>query len=170
MNATFVDLPAPIDPLRLFFHDGVLVGVAFHGDTEDLEKALTRRFGGAPVPGPGDPATLELLRAYFAGETTTLERIQADPHGTPFQRRVWEELRRIAPGTTLTYAELARAVGRPTATRAVAGANARNPVPVVIPCHRVVASGGGLGGYGGGLSRKRWLLAHEGRGGGTLLP
>jgi methylated-DNA-[protein]-cysteine S-methyltransferase len=161
MSLTYVDFPAPIDPLRLYFHDGVLVGVGFAGDFETLERALPRRFGEPAVPGPGDPATLERLRAYFAGDANALDAIPADPGGTPFQRRVWDELRRIPAGRTVTYAELARTVGQPTATRAVAGANARNPVPVVIPCHRVVASGGGLGGYGGGLPRKRWLLEHE---------
>jgi len=84
-----------------------------------------------------------------------------DPGGTPFQRAVWAALRRIPPGTTCSYTDLARAVGAPTAVRAVGTANGANPVAVVIPCHRVVRSDGSLGGYGGGLDRKRWLLEHE---------
>jgi methylated-DNA-[protein]-cysteine S-methyltransferase len=78
--------------------------------------------------------------------------------GTPFQRRVWEELRRIPFGATWSYAELARRIGRPGASRAVGSANGRNPFAIVVPCHRVIASDGTLGGYGGGLDRKEWLL------------
>ena len=81
--------------------------------------------------------------------------------GTPFQRRVWDELRRIPFGETISYAELARRVGQPGAARAVGSANGRNPIGLIIPCHRVIAADGGLGGYGAGLDRKRWLLRHE---------
>jgi methylated-DNA-[protein]-cysteine S-methyltransferase len=82
--------------------------------------------------------------------------------GTPFQRRAWEELRHIPRGTTVTYAELARRVGRPGAGRAVGGAVARNPISILVPCHRVVGTGGSLTGYAGGVERKRWLLELEG--------
>jgi methylated-DNA-[protein]-cysteine S-methyltransferase len=85
-----------------------------------------------------------------------------DPGGTPFQRRVWDELRRIPAGSTVSYSELARRLDAPKAVRAVAAANGSNPVAIVIPCHRVVAADGRLWGYGGGLERKAWLLAHEG--------
>jgi methylated-DNA-[protein]-cysteine S-methyltransferase len=88
--------------------------------------------------------------------------LEIDTDGTPFQEKVWSRLRKIPAGATLSYAQLARAVGKPSAVRAVAGANARNPVSVVVPCHRVIASDGKLAGYGGGIPRKRWLLAHEG--------
>ena len=83
------------------------------------------------------------------------------PSGTEFQRSVWQALRRIAPGETLSYTELARTVGRPRSIRAVGQANAANPIGLIIPCHRVVGVDGDLTGYGGGLSRKRWLLHHE---------
>jgi methylated-DNA-[protein]-cysteine S-methyltransferase len=82
--------------------------------------------------------------------------------GTPFQRRVWKALRSIAVGKTVSYGQLARRVRSPKAVRAVGSANGANPMPLVLPCHRVIASGGGLGGYGGGLNTKRWLLDHEG--------
>lgn len=100
------------------------------------------------------------LDAYFAGRLRTFT-VPVAAEGTAFQQRVWEELRRIPYGTTLSYGELARRIGQAAATRAVGAANGRNPVPILIPCHRVVATGGGLGGFSAGLARKRWLLALE---------
>ncbi len=81
--------------------------------------------------------------------------------GTPFQRRVWQELCTIPYGRAISYAELARRIGQPGSSRAVGGANGRNPISIIVPCHRVIAADGGLGGYGGGLDRKVWLLEHE---------
>ncbi|HKI91726.1 MAG TPA: methylated-DNA--[protein]-cysteine S-methyltransferase [Gaiellaceae bacterium] len=111
-----------------------------------------------------DAATFADARAqlaeYFAGRRTGFD-LPLAPAGTPFQRRVWEELGRIPYGETISYAELARRIGRPTAVRAVGHANGRNPIPVVVPCHRVVGSDGTLTGYGGGLERKRLLLELE---------
>ena len=125
------------------------------------------RFAGEPAPAGAerdDAAFAEArgqLVEYFAGARTELDFPLA-LRGTPFQRRVWEELRRIPYGETIGYAELARRIGRPTAVRAVGHANGRNPLPVVVPCHRVVGSDGALTGYGGGLERKRALLELEG--------
>jgi O-6-methylguanine DNA methyltransferase len=99
--------------------------------------------------------------ADFAGALDALERVPVDPGGTPFQQRVWEALRRIAPGTTMSYAELARTIGAPAAGRAVGAANGANPVCLAIPCHRVIGADGSLTGYAAGVHRKRWLLAHE---------
>jgi methylated-DNA-[protein]-cysteine S-methyltransferase len=107
------------------------------------------------------PDIAAALSAYFAGDLRAIDAVAIDPEGTPFQRRVWAALRTIPAGTTWSYAELARAVGQPTATRAVGAANGRNPIALVVPCHRVIASDGTLGGYGGGLEMKRWLLRHE---------
>jgi methylated-DNA-[protein]-cysteine S-methyltransferase len=101
------------------------------------------------------------LSAYFAGDLTQFE-LDLAPRGTPFQQRVWEALQRIPFGATTTYSRLAGALGDPHATRAVGLANGRNPLPIVIPCHRVIGADGTLTGYGGGLQRKQWLLAHEG--------
>jgi methylated-DNA-[protein]-cysteine S-methyltransferase len=106
---------------------------------------------------------VEALERYFAGEITSLDEIPVAFDGTPFQRKVWNALRTIAGGTTLSYAALARRIGQPKAVRAVGLANGRNPIGVVVPCHRVIGSDGSLTGYGGGLARKRWLLAHEAR-------
>ena len=102
------------------------------------------------------------LREYFAGERQTFE-IELNLRGTEFQRAVWNELLRIPYGATITYAELARRIGKPSAIRAVGAANGANPVPVIVPCHRVIGSNGTLTGYGGGIERKQWLLALEGR-------
>ena len=109
---------------------------------------------------PGGVATA--FRRYLSGDLDVLDAIEVDGPGTPFQRRVWAELRKIPVGTAISYGELARRMGDPNASRAVAGANGANPIAVVVPCHRVVAASGDLWGYGGGLHRKRWLLAHEG--------
>ena len=100
--------------------------------------------------------------SYFGGEVNALTDVRWIASGTEFQRAVWGALRSIPAGQTITYAELARRVGRPRAVRAVGTANGANPVAVVVPCHRVVGSDGTLTGYAGGVSRKRWLLAHEG--------
>ena len=101
------------------------------------------------------------LEAYFAGDLRAIDALEVDPQGTGFQQRVWAALRTIPAGTTWSYAGLARFVGHATATRAVGAANGRNPIALVVPCHRVIASDGTLGGYGGGLEAKRWLLQHE---------
>jgi methylated-DNA-[protein]-cysteine S-methyltransferase len=103
------------------------------------------------------------IEAYFGGDLVALDGLRLDPGGTPFFRNVWQALRAVRPGSTITYQELARRAGRPRAARAAGAANARNPVALVIPCHRVIGSDGSLTGYGYGLARKRWLLDHEAR-------
>jgi O-6-methylguanine DNA methyltransferase len=102
------------------------------------------------------------LSDYFAGDLTALDTIPVATGGTSFQRDVWAALQTIRAGTTLSYGALARQLGRPKSVRATGLANAANPVAIVIPCHRVIGSDGTLTGYGGGINRKRWLLAHEG--------
>jgi len=100
------------------------------------------------------------LALYFAGGLTAFE-VPLSLNGTAFQRRVWSALRRIPYGVTVTYSELARDIDAASAARAVGSANAKNPISIIVPCHRVIASDGSLRGYAGGLSRKRWLVAHE---------
>jgi methylated-DNA-[protein]-cysteine S-methyltransferase len=102
------------------------------------------------------------LQAYFAGDLRRLDDITCRTAGTPFQRSVWAALRTIPAGQTLSYGTLAARLGTPAAVRAVGLANGANPIGVVVPCHRVIGANGSLTGYGGGLERKRWLLAHEG--------
>jgi len=114
-------------------------------------------------PTEPEPRVSGALGRYFAGDAGALEDLPVDVEGTDFRRAVWQELRRIPPGATVTYGQLAGRLGRTMrAARAVGGAVGSNPVPFVIPCHRVLAAGGGLGGFGLGLDVKRHLLALEG--------
>ena len=108
-----------------------------------------------------DSGVYDALARYFEGDRDALDDIEVETDGTSFQQEVWRQLRGIPAGTTISYAELARRVGRPTASRAVGMANAANPVALIVPCHRVVRTGGALGGYAYGLTYKRWLLDHE---------
>ncbi len=110
----------------------------------------------------GETEAAAAVARYVAGDLAALDDVAVDVTGTPFQQRVWTALRSIPVGTTCSYGELAARVGSPGAVRAVGTANGANPVWLVVPCHRVVRSDGSLGGYGGGLDRKAWLLAHEG--------
>jgi methylated-DNA-[protein]-cysteine S-methyltransferase len=103
------------------------------------------------------------LRAYFAGALHAIDELPVVFEGTPFQQAVWRALREIPCGETRSYGQLARAIGKPAAVRAVGLANGSNPIGIVVPCHRVIGADGSLTGYGGGLERKRWLLEHERR-------
>lgn len=102
------------------------------------------------------------IHRYFAGDHRCLDTIPVSTGGTTFQQQVWLALRTIAPGTTMTYSELAAKLGKPTAYRAVGRTNGLNPVSIVLPCHRVIGADTSLTGYAGGLERKQWLLRHEG--------
>ncbi len=101
------------------------------------------------------------LEEYFSAERKTFD-LPLDPQGTEFQRQVWQALQKIPFGTTLSYKQIAEMINNPRAVRAVGLANGRNPIPIIIPCHRVIAADGQLGGYSAGLWRKEWLLKHEG--------
>jgi methylated-DNA-[protein]-cysteine S-methyltransferase len=120
----------------------------------------------AASPPPDMAAWLKMIKKeladYFRGVPTTFSTLPLDPRGTPFQLRVWQELRQIPWGRTISYQELAVRAGNPRACRAVGQANGANPLPLIIPCHRVIAADGSLGGYSSGLHRKKWLLEHEG--------
>ena len=105
----------------------------------------------------------DAIGRYFGGELDVINALPVRTAGTPFQREVWRALRKIRCGTTISYSQLAKRIGRPAAVRAVGHANGSNPVGVVVPCHRVIGSDGSLSGYGGGIERKRWLLEHEQR-------
>ena len=135
-------------------------------DHEARMKQLLDRYYGkgryslTPKRDPGGLTTA--MRRYFKGEISVLKDLPVATSGTPFQETVWKALRRIKDGTTISYAELARRIGKPKAVRAAGLANGQNPISIVVPCHRVIGSNGSLTGYGGGLERKQWLLAHEG--------
>jgi methylated-DNA-[protein]-cysteine S-methyltransferase len=153
-----------------YCHDSSPVGeLVLTSDGEALTGLhLPLRDGSAaPLPGSGwrrDEApfrrAIEQLRAYFDGERTTFD-LQLRMAGTAFQRLAWEALLTIPYGATISYAEQARRIGRPEAPRAVGAANGRNPIPIIVPCHRVIGTSGTLTGYGGGLPLKEWLLHHE---------
>jgi len=156
----------PLGPVTLYAKGSALVGLEFTDRAARraaLERRLRRHLGGFETREVRDPAgARSRLEAYFAGRRHALAGQKVELHGTPFQLAVWRELRRIPPGRTLSYAELAARVARPRASRAVGQANGSNPVSLFVPCHRVIATDGGLGGYGGGLERKRRLLELEG--------
>ncbi len=159
----FIDQVAtPLGPIALASDGRALRALEFT-DAAHLESALRHRFPGASIERAEDPQGFTArVRAYFAGDVHALQDLPADGDGTPFQRRVWRELRRIEPGETCSYGALAARLGLPRASRAVGLANGRNPVALVVPCHRVIGSDGKLTGYAAGVERKRWLLAHEG--------
>ena len=140
-------------------HPSPVGDIQLRGDDEGRLTGLYLRHDGGGGAGPFDAAR-EQLDAYFAGE---LERFDLPLalHGTPFQLRVWDELIRIPFAETISYKELALRLGDLKLVRAVGVANGRNPVSIVVPCHRVIGADGTLVGYGGGLERKRWLLDHE---------
>jgi methylated-DNA-[protein]-cysteine S-methyltransferase len=150
---TVVD--SPVGQLTLVATDGVLSGLYM---TQQRHRPPQETFG-EPDPEPFGTA-IEQLAGYFAGERTEFD-LPLALAGTPFQRAVWAQLREIPYGETISYGELAERIGRPTASRAVGLANGRNPISIIVPCHRVVGSGGGLTGYGGGIDRKRHLLDFE---------
>ena len=153
MAHTVVD--SPVGSLTLVAADGVLTGLYM-----DRQMYLPERTTFGPPDPECLPETREQLAAYFAGELTTFTMPMA-LRGTPFQQRCWAALREVPFGETATYGELAARIGRPTAARAVGAANGHNPISIVIPCHRLVGADGGLTGYGGGVERKRALLAFE---------
>lgn len=150
------ELDSPIGRLRGAVDGEMLVML-------DLPNGSRSRLAELPPGGAAARRVRDRLAWYFRGDLAALDAVPAEPRGgTPFQRLVWRTLRDIPAGSTWSYAELARRVGSPRAVRAVGAANGANPVPLVVPCHRVIASDGSLGGYGGGLPAKEWLLRHEG--------
>ena len=146
----------PLGAVRLAATDEGLTGLWFRGQQHEPPSLA------ASIDAASHPvltATARWLSAYFAGSDAP--QPPTDPEGTPFQHQVWEALRTIAPGATSSYSALARQIGRPEAVRAVGAAIGRNPLSVLVPCHRVLGSGGALTGYAGGLGRKQALLALE---------
>jgi methylated-DNA-[protein]-cysteine S-methyltransferase len=163
----FIDrLATPIGELIVIADaDGALRTIDWTDHETRMKRLLDRAYGrGGYSLTPGrDPGGLTTaMRRYFRGEIGVLKDLAVATSGTPFQTSVWKALRRIKDGTTISYGELARRIGKPRAVRAAGLANGQNPISIVVPCHRVIGSDGSLTGYGGGLHRKHWLLAHEG--------
>jgi methylated-DNA-[protein]-cysteine S-methyltransferase len=163
-------LATPIGELIIIADgDGALRTIDWTDHEARMKLLLDRYYGPSRKGGrytltpKRDPGGLtSAMRRYFKGEIGVLTDLPVVTSGTPFQTSVWKALRRIKDGTTISYRELARRIGKPRAVRAAGLANGRNPISIVVPCHRVIGSDGSLTGYGGGLDRKRWLLAHEG--------
>jgi O-6-methylguanine DNA methyltransferase len=164
MQIELSHLESPLGEIVLAFSEDGLCALQFEQSTAQVCAQLERlypRAGFGKVKGTDE--VTQKLNAYFCGALEVLETIRVAPKGTPFQQRVWTALRGIPIGQTRSYLEVAKTIGHPRAVRAVGTANGRNPIAVVVPCHRVITSNGTLGGYGGGLWRKRWLLEHERR-------
>jgi len=161
---TFTRLATPIGELLLTASDTALTGVYF--PTSRRGPPPTHRADWVQDDGQG-PASESLARAkqqlteYFDGTRTTFD-LPLEALGSAFEHRVWNALRTIPFGVTMSYSELARRLGDVNATRAVGAANGKNPIPIIVPCHRVVGANGELTGFGGGIDCKRWLLEHEG--------
>lgn len=161
LHAARIDTPTGV-MLCVTGDDGVLRALEWVDDEEHLDARFRRYQHNAVLTmGEAPDDIVAALAAYFAGDLAALDALAVDPKGTPFQRECWAALRRIPPGETRSYSQQAAAIARPAATRAVGLANGANPIPIVIPCHRVIGADGSLTGFGGGLERKRWLLAHE---------
>ena len=164
------EVALPIGRIRLAVRGERLCALGFSDCWSSVARSLERRFGAVETRHVADPAGVATaLRRYLTGELSAIDEIEVDSGGTEFQRTVWSALREIPAGTTASYREIANAVGFARAVRAVGTANGANRVGIVIPCHRVVRADGRLGGYGGGLHRKRWLLDHERRWAGRRL-
>ena len=155
-NVLYDVVQTPIDRLVVASDGSAIVGVWMANAEPDDQRWADRRGTDSLI----DEARRQLV-AYFAGRLRAFD-LPLAPNGTDFQRRVWSALQEIPFGTTISYAELARRVSNAAAVRAVGAANGRNPIPIIVPCHRVIGSSGSLTGFGGGLHRKQWLLRHEG--------
>jgi methylated-DNA-[protein]-cysteine S-methyltransferase len=153
-------LPSPIGLLLASAEDRGLTSVWFAPHDGRVGAGWERDRGRSGRASRALAAAREQLDAYFAGDLREFD-LPLAPAGTPFQLRVWAALRRIPFGETISYSGLARRIGSPDAVRAVGAANGRNPLPVIVPCHRVIGADGSLTGFGGGIERKRWLLEHE---------
>jgi len=157
-------LPSPIGEILLVTDEaGAVRALDFHDHVPRMTRLLRLHYGDQPLDnGQAPHAVRQALTAYFDGSLEALNAIPWSTGGTAFQNQVWRTLIDIPAGETSTYAALAARIGRPAAVRAVGAANGANPIAVLVPCHRLIGADGSLTGYGGGLERKAWLLAHEG--------
>jgi O-6-methylguanine DNA methyltransferase len=159
-------IETPVGLLFLEFSANGLKKLIFTGDeTNSQSVALksSQEYQTQPegIPQQWHDQVAQAVADYFAGKPVDFKALPLDLQGSPFHLRVWQELRNIPPGETVSYQQLARRLGNPKAARAVGQACGKNPIPLIVPCHRVIATNGTLGGYSSGLPRKRWLLEHE---------
>jgi methylated-DNA-[protein]-cysteine S-methyltransferase len=145
-------------------HDGHLRAVDWADHETRMHRLLMIHYGQSGFrldPAHSSNRLTDAINRYFLGDLTAINNLPTKTNGTPFQCEVWRALRSIPCGTTVSYMQLAKQIGRPAAVRAVGSANGSNPVGIIVPCHRVIGSDGSLTGYGGGIERKLWLLNHE---------
>ena len=158
-------VPTPLGCMLVATDEAARLRVLDWDDHEaSMMRLLSLHYRGVQIeiiPTQTRSIATKAMLAYFEGDLTAPEKLAIATGGTDFQRLVWRELRNIPAGSTISYRELAERIGRPSATRAVGMANGANPISVVVPCHRVIGANSALTGYGGGLPRKQWLLAHE---------
>ena len=156
-------MASPIGEIRIISDGANLRALDFEDYESRMHELLERQYGQVSFrddKNPGD-ATVR-LSAYFEGDLEAISGLDVASNGSEFQQLVWRMLRNIPSGKTWSYGQLAKAIGKPSASRAVGLANGSNPIAIVVPCHRVIGADGSLTGYGGGLARKQWLLQHEG--------
>jgi methylated-DNA-[protein]-cysteine S-methyltransferase len=169
MNISRAIITTPLDDMLALSSDAGLCALEFTGPRARLPRLdarLRRWFPPHDLVDEESPViakTRAWLRAYFDGASADPGGIPLDMRGAPFEVRVWDALRAIPPGVTTSYGAIAKAVGSPDAARAVGAANGANPIAIIVPCHRVIGASGSLTGYGGGLDKKTWLIAHERR-------
>ena len=156
---------SPICSLLLVTDENGTLRALEFGDLDTrLHRLLRDHYGEYTLdPGAAPRSITRALDAYFDGDLGAINDVQVATGGTRFQCGVWAALREIPGGTTISYGKLASRLGDPGASRAVGAANGANPIPIIVPCHRVIGADGRLTGYGGGLARKKWLLEHEAR-------
>ena len=159
---TAATLDTPIGPLSLLAHGGALAASGFTGDPGELHARLHPALRALPLTAAELPWLVKPLRDYFDGDLAAPDTLLVEQHASAGRERLWAELRAVPAGATITYTGLAAQAGMPRAARAAGSACAANLIAPVIPCHRVIRTDGGLGGYYYGLTRKQWLLAHEG--------
>ncbi len=162
---------SPLSPLLIVTDDDGLLRALEFADLESrMSRLLREHYGDYALRDGAAPASLtRALRNYFTGDMDAIQEIQTATGGTPFQRDVWKALRTIPAGAPIGYGQLAVKIGRAGSARAVGAANGSNPIPIVVPCHRVIGANGTLTGFASGLPRKRWLLDHESRHARTTL-
>ena len=156
-------IPTPIGDMILVTRDGVLLLLEFEDASPRIERQMKARFADFELQLSTNPFGLsDVMEDYFSGNLHAIDSILTDGGGTEFEKRVWAELRKIPCGTTASYGAIARKFSDVNLSRAVGTANGRNPIAIVVPCHRVIGGDGSMTGYGGGIQRKEWLLRHEG--------
>jgi methylated-DNA-[protein]-cysteine S-methyltransferase len=156
-------IETPIGDMVLIARDGVLLLLEFDEARDRVKREIKARFGDVELQPATNPSVLsDVIRSYFAGNLSAINDLTTDGGGTDFEKNVWTELRKIPCGVTVSYGSIAKTLGDIQLSRAVGMANGKNPIAIVVPCHRVIGADGTLTGYGGGLHRKEWLLRHEG--------